>query len=132
MTHQQQRSAWSELQQRRGLEEARMTVQHLEQQLADIEGQLGPARQEEQRRRVIWEATGAQMVAALARRGPGESLLVRFDDPERAAFDVAERDLRELTTLVSTLDARRASAQQARAHWRRELAARIGQPAGAA
>lgn len=34
MTHQQQRSAWSELQQRRGLEEARMTVQHLASRIA--------------------------------------------------------------------------------------------------
>lgn len=113
MSERQRLSAWAELQERRRGIEARQTIASLEAALADVEQRLGPAMQEEARRRQAYERAGWRMVQVLERRSPGESLLVQAGDPERVELDRAELQLAGMTQVVNDLAERRARIRQA-------------------
>jgi hypothetical protein len=116
MTERQRQASWHELEERRRTVEARQTIRAHEAQLEAVEDRLGPAVEEEGRRRVAFESAGWRMVQAIDQRPPSSSLLVLAGDPERAELDQAEAALTEMTSTVVALQGRRARLRQHLAH----------------
>jgi hypothetical protein len=116
MSEQQRITAWHELETRRQAVEGRRMIRVLEAQLADVEDRLGPAQEEEGRRRAAFQSAGWRMVQAIDQRPPSSSLLVAAGDPERVELDRAEAALVEMTGVVVGLQGRRGLLRQHLAH----------------